>query len=548
MDPFLDTCKHIALGRFTVPDAIRQLQCSMPTHGLAVVTRTILDNWKAEAGGNGAIGSAMHQTYHPPPEFFFGKSKTFTETYGWLKKKVGITAQLADPSNPADFALSVLLLQRELTELIGVVGITGYVKTGSKIPPKLHRSKKLGKGHRLSHIRIQPPKPRVTAIAKFSLFGNSIANTRKSLPKWKRLYFGDYQRALRFVSKFVGRVHTWFSAWMQSHAMILSKVGLLHYVMKTHNGELRSLPHTMMFLALAASEFGKRKEFTLESQKQGGLNEHLIHLLDIVKSIEPSGIKFVAFMIPAKELWLHTPHEHLSEIHVMWYKWMQLVAVSLQEQWTKGVRKCAMRKMRVLPGAHMQSCGKCTTCLASQDRYRCCPNIKRVNGSGVNSVLWNMCADAYQNGSRNLRGIEVHLGLPLKCYGKVMQLVANDQFWMAKYEGKEMDPNLVIFCKITQQGILPWRSVHPFTASSFDSSRALSAILNACSEANAENPLTTKPISPLSWIGIPQLRRTEVSVHRDTICGCAIPPMTLDTYDWVRCVLQPYGATSWTGK
>jgi len=551
---------ELATGRPTVGDALTQILSIMRDNLDAELIHS-LNEWKTDATPSGYgynFSSAMKGRYHPHPQFFYGNSEGTIEQLNWLHEKVRFRADMpTSVDSPAD-ANKILEIRDALMALVGAIKIKGFVKTSAKPDPTKSKkpSQKAGKktfGMRVSTLK----ESRETATAKFEMLdGKSATATKATLPAWSDKYQGDYFRALSFAAEFAGRVHLWYDAWLRSQAMLLAKVGLLHIAVSEYREELSTLPLTCLFLALASAEFGKRKEFTLQSQKQGGLNPHLFLLLDKVKKLEPLGLRFIAYMLPAKEIWDLTPVEDLEKIHSLWMTWMPILAVSLEEQWNKGVSKSARREMRVLPGAHNQKCGKCAQCtrVSSESepnymrRYISCAKTKPVSSSGVNSSLWNVTADAWQNGSRVLRGLDLFLHKPAKFWGKTLQLIANDQYQMGQSSSKTMDPNVEIFDKITRAGVLPWRVAHPNCRESFDSVNALSTLLRVCSETMVLKDGISTPFSPNSWIGIPQLRKAEVTVHHNLICGCPVPPMPPLVFEWISTVLQPFGATGWTGN
>ena len=510
--------------------------------------------WKNEIIGYDQyyFPSAMKNCYHPAPRFFYGDSAETLEQLNWLKNKVDFKFTIPTNYEEPESALTILSLRNSLMTLVGAESIDRFIKTSGKI------DENKGKRPKNDRKNNQQKKPRETCTAKFKMIFSSPSATKENLPQWYNKYQGDYFRALSFAGEFAGRVELWYDAWLRAHSAILAKVGLLHHVVKYHKEELVNLPITTLFLTLASAEFGKRKEFTLESQKQGGLNVYLERLLELVKEKEPQGIRFIAYLLPGKEIWDLTPVEELESIHKIWTEWMGLFAIVLEEQWEKGVKKSARRNMRVLPGSHWQNCGKCDGCKIKSNsptnthyysRYHhYCSNTKEVGKSGVNSSLWNAVADAWQNGSRVLRGLDLVLHKPAKFWGKTLQLIANDQFAMADHSGKSMDPNVNIFDKITRDGILPWRVAHPKFKDTFDSVQALTTVLKYCSEAKIIKDGIEKPFGLNSWIGIPQIRKAEVTIHNDLICGCVVPPMTPLVYDWVNQVIKPFGATGWSGN
>jgi hypothetical protein len=528
----------ITVGRPTIGSAISQLQDLIKSIDDVDIT-TSIQEWKAQAdpyGGYGGYGvsSRMKERFHPYPSFAFAKAKSTQETLIWFNKKCKTSFEIkSDISHPLE-ALNVTTCLSQMMEIVGANSVARYVKTSKKVVvtavPK-RRVKKL----MTHHLKKQKPKQtdRSTCVAKFVLTEHSLAKTKKASPLWKKIYFGDYKRAVLFIGKFAGRVYMWFDAWLRAYSATLAKTGLLNYVVAKYSEDLETLPYTTLFLTLAASEFGKRKEFTLESQKQGGLNTHLQLLFDRVKEKEPIGLRFVAYMLPANEIWSQTPREYLEDIHETWSSWMQVLAIALEKQWSKGVSKCSRRQMRVPPGKHYQHA-----------------TGKQVAKSGVNSSLWNVVADAWSNGTRNLRGLDLILGKPAKFWCKTLQLIANDQFAWGVSAEKKMDPNVEVFHELTRT-ILPWRVAHPNFKDSFDNALALQTLL-ACFRKDGykravlcETGSKTKSIK--SWIGIPSIRKADVKVHHDMICGCIVPPMSQEAYDWVTHVLKPFGATGWSG-
>ena len=340
-----------------------------------------------------------------------------------------------------------------------------------------------------------------------NLCKDSISLTQKETP-FASLYHGDYKRALTFVSEFAGRVYMWNDSWITAHALRIAKVGLIDVVLREHSTELLSLPITASFLTLAVAEFGARKEFTLESQKQGALNPHLATLLNTVRTREPTGLRFVAYILPTQEIFEAVSTETVLDIHERWTAWMKVFSQFLHSEWKKGVGKSSRRLMRVLP-----------------------------KGSHVNSTGWNSVADAWQNGCRFLRLATSVCGIrDQPIYLKVLQLIANDQFMWGGMEHKEMDPNVAVFHDITSQGFLPWNAIRD--PEHFDSARAIIALAESCSKNRC---------SLQKWLGLPTERTEDVRVHVDMICGCAVPPMSVECAQFLTS-LGIFGSNEWSGK
>lgn len=448
--------------------------------------------------------------FHPEPKFFY--LEIARNQVAWLKKKVGFSGTLPADVVTAKDHMMVHSCLKELMELVGATSVDRYIKTTDKKAPVKPIRKKKG-----IRIRARPMRfmynpygraknvTRATCRAQLTLSGGTVSKTQKSTP-FK--YFGDYKRALKFVSEFAGRVHTWSDPWITAKALRLAKVGLIDEVLNEHSDALLDLPLTSATIGLMISEFGARKEFTLEKQKQGALNPHLETLLNEVKRFEPEGLRFIAYIYPTPEIFKLIPVTDVVYIHTKWSEWMPVFAGFLEVQWKKGVAKASRRTMRVLP-----------------------------RGARVNTTGWNAVADAWQNGCRFLRlavseaGIE---GEPI--YLKVLQLIANDQFGWGCAANKKMDPNVAVFHNLTAKGFLPWDAV--LRPKSFDSAGAVIELSRACS---------LHLCSLQTWLGLPKVRTEDVRKHVDMICGVPVPPMSVDCADFLTS-LGIFGAREWSGN
>jgi hypothetical protein len=519
-DNLFNKLSAVISGRLTIGSAIAKVEPFLPFIGSEIISQAIR-GWKSALPYE-YISSRMKQCFHGAPDFSFASSKQTQETLTWLNKKLGKKFQLKANIKTATDALDVLELGEELMECVGAVGISKYVKTTGKPKVSNKPTRKPSRKNRALLMKIRDAKlkqeKRATCRAELVLSCDNVTRTQKTLPSWKKLYFGDYKRAVKFVSKFMGRVHTWFDAWVRAQAGVISKVGLVNIALHKHDYDLKNYPMTLVFLALASSEFSVRKEFTLESQKQGGLNTHLRSIFNEIVEKERGGLKYIAYMIPAKEIWEHVDETFLIAIRAEWLNWMTVFSIVLEKQWKKGVKKSSHRLMRVLPGTHWQG-------------------SKRVAKSGVNSNLWNVVADSWNSGASYLRGIDVVLQKPVSFWGKTLQLVANDQFMWGSTVGKSTCSDVPLFRELTKE-ILPWHIVHPEYKEEFDSVRALQTFFKCTSELGIENPK--------SWLELPALRSAEVKIHRDLICGCSVPAMSQELFDYLS-NSGIFGATGWSG-
>lgn len=516
-DELFKKMSEIISGRFTINSAIKHV----PTIENKVVTEAVI-SWRNSLPYEYS-SSRMKQCFHPAPKFAFASAKQTQETLVWLNKKLKMSFSVKADIKTAQDALEIVEIGNSLMACIGAIDISKYVKTTGKTTPKpMQKTKRFSAKSRLRLVKESKTLLKLlkksTCRAELVLSNGTIANTRKSLPTWKKLYFGDYKRALKFVSTFMGRVHTWFDAWMRAQAGIISKVGLVNIALHKHEHDLKNYPLTLVFLALASSEFSKRKEFTLESQKQGGLNSHLRAIFDEIVENEHGGLKYIAYMIPAKEVWEHVDDSFLRSIRFEWMNWMTLFSIVLEKQWKKGVQKSSRRSMRVLPGAHFQG-------------------TKCISKSGVNSNLWNVVADSWNSGASFMRGIDIVLREPVAFWGKTLQLVANDQFQWGASVNKAISPDVTLFRALTKS-VLPWHIVHPDFSEEFDSAYALGEFFKSVRDSKIENVR--------SWLDIPALRSAKVTSHHDMICGCAVPPMPQELFDYISSA-GIFGATGWSG-
>lgn len=517
---------NIISGRMTIQQALPEVRPFATTN---VVVLNAVDEWLKEVGNyqHYSYGSRMKQTFHQAPSFAYASSKQVQETIAWLNKKLKIKLSVKADIKSAQDALELLETKCLLMELIGATGVARFIRTTGKrtIPEQKKRS---SRKFRLRYLKMSATfaklNKRQTCRAQLKLICASVTATYKSLERWKKVYFGDYKRALKFVSTFVGRVHTWFNAWMRAQAGITAKVGLVNIVLQKYDVDLRNYPLTMIFLALASSEFSKRKEFTLESQKQGGLNSHLRAIFDEIVANERGGLKYIAFIVPAIEVWQHVDVTFLRAIRFEWMQWMKLQAIVLEEQWLKGVQKSSRRSMRVLPGEHR--------------RYKN-GTFETIKRSGVNSILWNAVADSWNSAASFMRGTDIILHEQPTFWGKTLQLIANDQYMWGQYEGKKMHSDVELFRSITKE-MLPWHICHPDYSDEFDGTYALQVFF--------KNVADLKITKVDSWLTIPVLRKADVTSHHDMICGCAVPPMSQELYDYFASSTGVFGATGWDGN
>lgn len=436
-------------------------------------------------------GSFMKTRFHPAPGAPWLLS--LTRDLEWIAQKGNLQPFPAEvtPTTVDQWLVSA-------KRAVGIVGVTGFVRTSDRNE----------EGKRGQKRGAPTSTPRKTCRANFVL--TPIAELRTTGSSFK--HQPDRIRAIKCLSTLEGRLHLWKDAWLSAKTLPMAKTGLVPVLADQFITEMsgswenfaQEFPATYSLMVVCCSVFGERKEFTMESQKQGALNHYMEQLLSLARETEPAAMRVVALFLPVREVFDMVSVEDAAIIYRVSMTWLRELGGFLQDQWSKGVAKCSRRLMRTPP------CG-----------------------AGVNSSGYNAAADTWQNLRRfqsvsaqraGIRGAPVIL--------KVLQLIANDQFLMG---GETVNPNTHVYKEVTSTGVLPWHAVlHP---ESFDTCRALTVLLEAC---------RTHKVSMDSWVGIAKLRSGEVSKPVDMICGCAVPSMSPECADFLKGV-GLFGAGSWTG-
>jgi len=469
----------------------------------------IVTQWQ---NGKSAGRSFMSERFHPPIKSWITPSDV--RDGDWLKKKCGLSTSLPHQLVSPDDVNSLFEFIEESKKALGVTGVKGFVLTSNKSA----ETKAQEKATKYAKKKVNVPKSRKTCRAELLLLAKDQRSPGLS-------YHPDFVRALKALSKWIGRIHLWFGPWITARSLQIAKSGLtsshIVAVAEKLSGSVESFqnefPLTSVFMALAVSEFSTRKEFTLESQKQGALNPHLEALLALVTEHEPCGLSAVALVLPLPEIYTKIPKEDIDYIYSSWMKWAALFGKFLDIQWDRGVWRCSRRKMRVPPSFRRHQTGY---------------SGKPVNSSGYNAVIdgWNNMVQ----GTRVAVSVGKINGAPL--FLKGLQLIADDQFRWAQQDGKGCHPDVLVFDAITRQGIVPWRVVTK--PDEIDTMKVITSLSQACTDAGV--PLE-------SWLGLPKKRTRDVRHHVDMICGCSVPAMSVECADFLKS-LGIFGAGDWTGK
>jgi len=453
--------------------------------------------------------SFMEQRFHPVNNADF--LPAMDNEIKWIIQK-GKLSNFPSDANPTN----IKNWMDKVKSFLGIIRVKGYILT-SDINEEFKRGLKISKGgaKRCYVGGTKPINGRKTCRADFDLLPHR--QLVKNGTPFK--YFPDRKRAIKLISKLDGRLHIWKDSWITAKTLPIAKTGLVSILADQFVEELcgswenfcLEFPATYSLLVVCCSVFSERKEFTLESQKQGALNKYMLDLFSIVKETESKGMKIVALFLPTWEVFSTISVEDSKVIYETSMVWLNHMASFLDEQWVKGYDKCVRRMCRVPPRG------------------------SKVNSSGLNAVAdaW-MNLRRFQTVSAKRASIE---GAPLIL--KVMQLVADDQF---RWGDGSVNPNANVFKEITSAGVLPWNVL--LRPESFDTRQALTAVLDAVRNLTPEEE---KKSSIDSWIGIAKLRTGKVSNPVDMICGCAVPSMSEECANFLKDI-GIFGAKPWTGN
>ena len=444
--------------------------------------------------------SCMNDVFHPAPFPDFLSGKNLQNEIVWVSKK----GKLDFPSEHTPKAI------REWTDtiskLLGVVKITGYIKTSDK----KEETKKQVDSIRFLNRRNMCPKQvsRETCRAHFELIPHRQLDKNSPFN-----YYPDRNRAIKLLAKLYGRLYNWEDPWLTANTLPIAKIGLVPLLADKFVEELsgswtsfaKDFPGTYSLLICCCSVFSERKAFTLDSQKQGGLNKYMEMLLQHVKVREKSGFKILALFLPVVEVFSEVSKNDANMIYQTSMEWLNHIAPFLESQWKKGVSNCVKRNCLVPP-----------------------------RGSKVNSAGYNAAADCWMN----LRRFQTISGKFAEIEDippvlKVMQLIAGDQY---RWGNGVIDPNALVYKEITSSGVLPWEAI--LYPESFDRLKAVTSVIRSVNNHGS---------SIDSWLGIAKLRQSKVSKPVDMICGVPVENFQEDDFNFLK-NLGVFGATPWKGK
>ena len=230
---------------------------------------------------------------------------------------------------------------------------------------------------------------------------------------------------------------------VQRRAARVDKVGLLQPVLK-HFRDKRLLTsvsyEVLLMILLTATDFQRRKEFTLDSQVQGALNPFLNKLYNLITSQETLSREdklLIVSIIPSRAVIRQLHADDMRLLATMVTTTMGEYAPFMDAQFTVGAREALCRGGRVHSRTHASH-----------------------TGSTVNSTAWNVTAGALSNLMRFYNLLTEH-GYPLGFFfpQRCPCLVANDQFEWGSYAGVDSNDTKKDLPELFKSEVSPFASL-----------------------------------------------------------------------------------------
>ena len=314
---------------------------------------------------------------------------------------------------------------------------------------------------------------------------------RFSLPKGFNK-IDQYNEVVSLVGTIRGRLHNTFTPSISAICLAMDKTGLSQFIPTSEN------PIINAFIGLVQAQFSYQKLFTIEKQMQGGLDKWLTAFLNIIIDLKFDSVDFssifalipssrtVALLSPTTQSWFYNET----------VKWMQLMSVFFEEQWSFGVEKCIDNNMMV----------------------------PRRGTTTIDVRGWNAAAGAWGNLKRYLMLLAPILGKPMVKITKVLKLTAADQMRWAGL----VDPDCKVFASIIAKGIKPWTGIN------VDVSDFEAIVTTTC----AENDVPIK-----KWLNGPVERSADIRPDMISVCGVVVKPENVETLK----AIGAYGSKPWGG-
>ena len=480
-----------------------------------------------------------------PPKFVFGTSIHFKKHLKWIEGKTEMTFNLPEDINEPSNAIKVIDCLEALMKCVGADEIINFEGRDG--------------------------------TAKFKMIGETMSRTQKSLSQWKNTSIHDYKSALSFVSKFAKCVTFWFQDWLHSEIRIISKVVFLRYVIQKYNNELKLLPMTHLFLIILANEAFNHEETIINNQKHLFIDENIGKLLDIIKTYEPSGVRYIAYVRPSKEIFELTPPENIQEICILWQQWMPFIVLVLRDQWDNGIRKSIIQELQCIHITkevfNTMRCGRCEDCHNTNGDefyyHRCWRYCKKINMNDYNKLIGkSTCVShaftAWHHGVRYMRAVElkrIEKMTIMHILVKESPNVSNGKTIVRS--NKKGISNISTFSFLVTNGILQlnqdkktnrsfWKNHSHFTQSNTSDIKLLcnsesviqSSITDSKTDSKLESHIEQTGKSELQsnseiQIDIPNLQKMDDFKENDTriqsydvYWNIKVPDMSIKIYDW----------------
>ena len=294
-----------------------------------------------------------------------------------------------------------------------------------------------------------------------------------------------YRNAVELAGVFKGRLNNMLTHVMTQECAMMDKHGLFK-LDSTKEYDVPTLVWCLFFL----SNLNVRKEFTLESQMHGGLNQFLSIFLDkYLSQREETNWELISLLYPNAKTLDNVSTEVKQQMLDAWMRRLNGMKLFLKLQWKAGVCNCKGDEVHA-------------------------PWTVPRRGSGVDSSGWNAVAGSWNNALRHIKILSSQLGQSYPLLFTCPKLTAGDQAQWAYAEEKEVDPKVQVLTKIIQGGIFPWSSLD-----GEDQTKILNCIVTTAD-------LYEVPLE--RFLGLPTERAAEFRVQYDMICGVCVHGITAD--------------------
>ena len=352
-----------------------------------------------------------------------------------------------------------------------------------------------------------------------------------------------YKSVLRLLGVLKGRWMNYFGPAMSAICAETDKKGLIKFFPEEIGKDLM----TDIFCAIQVSILSVRKQFTLNQQQHGGLNDHSKKIFDILIKSPTTNWNLISLIHPVKEVMDRVSNDFCTRVYGLWKLIGRFMADFLQHQLEIGVADCIPKGMMVPRTSRHRSFGTYTSNNAepnwdidNKKTKESEPSNKEIESESdneetisiykipglkseepeskklvVDSTGWNQISGSWNNMVRQLRSLSIKLNIKPPVLFKCLKLTAGDQMQWAASTDKNVDPTTKVFQQLYNEKYLPWSALN----SDIDQNEITSAIKRICATVESREGERDMEIQ---WLGDPSSWTTDTLQDTDMICGVPV--------------------------